>query len=285
MMQNNNHMKLIKNNLDLPNSFLLDGSFLPNDTRLSAPTSYFSGRAGDDDFNGGDDFSFSGSGRKIDTITNIGASGEDKAKKYPPPVLIYNLKDVNYGFSGNKSNAIGDWFKKTFGNTTTETSSATSTSVDQAAAALNTTPSDLEALHKKSKTAQKLSDWLNSPKVKIFLSNLAQQGKIALAAKAKEFVNQNNPSVPNFNIPGLGTYNIPQGNDVPPPPPPLDKKILGMHPVTFGIVAFLGIGAIVVGGILISRSMKNKAAAGGGKSGISGKPSGASGSASITQTA
>lgn len=136
--------------------------------------------------------------------------------------------NFNDYFDGSKendhSNAIGDWFKETFGK-----------SGDEGQEKVVYTEEEANQLYKKSGSKTPFKDWISSDSSKQFLASLANFGSTLLLANA---YNNQNQAVNNQNTTS-SNQNETKGSD--------DKEasettILGMHPVTFSLV---GIGVLV----------------------------------------
>lgn len=140
--------------------------------------------------------------------------------------------NFNDYFDGTKSeeqsNAIGDWFKETFGKNS-----------DSAAVEEKVVYTEEEAnqLYKKSGAKTPFKDWISSDSSKQFLASLANFGSTLLLANA-----YNNQNQSGTNQGAASTTNNTRTDSSEKEPD--EKTILGMHPVTFSLV---GIGVLIGG--------------------------------------
>lgn len=160
--------------------------------------------------------------------------------------------DIDLSFDANheeSSNAIGDWFKnilKRNKNKGVEVNESTAKAMADPAK-VEYTPNEVQAIYEKSGTKKPLKDWLKSDDSKMFLNALAQVGYSLLLNKSQGGTAPDRTPAPDATY--QGGYDPSLGY----PKPEEDKKILGMHPVTFSIVAVASLALVGLGTWLVLR--------------------------------
>lgn len=156
--------------------------------------------------------------------------------------------DIDLSFDANEeeevSNAVGDWFKKLFSKKNKDISPSDAKKIADPNKVEYSTK-EVSAMYNKSGSKKPFRDWLKSDDSKQFLTNLSQIGYALLLTKAQGGVAPNNIRVNdngNTDNPYQNNeddYNNDSSNTEE------DKKILGLHPITFGVTAsllFVGLG-------------------------------------------
>lgn len=149
------------------------------------------------------------------------------------------------------SNAFGDWFKNLFkkkdkkGEAVEVTPEVARELADRNKVEYK--PEEVQALYEKSGTNKPFREWLKSGESKQFLNTLSQIGYALLLNKSQGGIAPDKSTSPD-----AGTYQ--GGGDYGGGSPSReDKKILGMHPVTFGVVAAVTLLAVGVGVYFIAK--------------------------------
>ena len=157
-----------------------------------------------------------------------------------------STNEVSFNFSDDEDYSGADgWLKRLF-----KRKKGTEVNPDTAKAIADPkkveyTPEEVQVMYEKSGTKKPLKDWLKSDESKKFLNNLAQFGYALLLTKAQ------GGSAPSKSNAPDARDNDNKNNQVSFPNADEDKKILGMHPVTFAVTAastalVLGIGAWLI---------------------------------------
>lgn len=149
--------------------------------------------------------------------------------------------EIDLSFNGSSeideqlSNAFGDFLKKIFKKKDTELTEEQAKKIADKNK-VEYTPEEVETLHKKSKTKKPLGQWIKSDEGKQFLSTIQNFGYKLLMKK--------NTAEDKGGEGGSGSNDVmPKDDD--------EKKILGMHPVTFGIVTIVSLSTLGVAAWLI----------------------------------
>lgn len=158
-----------------------------------------------------------------------------------------STNEVSFNFSDDEDSSGADgWFKRLF-----KRKKGTDVTPDVAKAIADPkkveyTPEEVQVMYEKSGTKKPLKDWLKSDDSKKFLNNLAQFGYALLLTKAQGGSAPSKSNAPDArDSEGNNQGSFPNGDE--------DKKILGMHPVTFGITAASAMLVLGVGAWLIFR--------------------------------
>lgn len=142
------------------------------------------------------------------------------------------------------SNAIGDWFKNIFNKKSKEVTLNEAKKIADPKK-VEYTPKEVQAMYEKSGSKKPIRDWIKSDSAKNFMSNIYQVGYQLLLNKSQGGIAPDNTNKDSYQ----GDSNATSNNKD-------EKLIVGMHPITFGIVTastLLGIGLIT---LLIIKSKK-----------------------------
>lgn len=141
------------------------------------------------------------------------------------------------------SNAFGDLFKKIFKRKREITKEQAKKIADPNK--VEYSPKEIQVMYEKSGTKKPFKDWLKSDDSKQFFNAITNVGYAILLGKVQGNVqNQTLPPDSLDNYEGYGNPNLDKDDD---------KKILGLHPVTFGIVSVLGLTALGFGIYFIAK--------------------------------
>lgn len=161
----------------------------------------------------------------------------------------YDNTKLDLSFDANDeeevSNAIGDFFKDLFNKGKGELSEKLTESQAKKIADPNKveyTPQEVQAMYKKSGSDKPLKDWLKSDASKDFLKNLSNIGYLLLLNKTQGGL----APTPNVKTDSEGN-NIKESDDDNDNSNDSENTILGMHPITFGVVAsvsVIGLGVV-----------------------------------------
>lgn len=138
-----------------------------------------------------------------------------------------STNEVSFNFSDDEDSSGADgWLKRLF-----KRKKGTEVSANEAKSIADPkkveyTPEEVQVMYEKSGTNRPLKDWLKSDESKKFLNNLAQFGYALLLTKAQGGTAPNTSNAPDAR--GDDFSDDFNSGDT-------DKKILGLHPVTFGV--------------------------------------------------
>jgi len=172
---------------------------------------------------------------------------------------FYDNTKVDLSFDGvvfdvesdeETSNAFGDWFKNLFKKKDKKGEVEITPEVARELADKNKVeykPEEVQALYKKSGTNKPFNEWLKSSESKQFLNTLSQIGYTLLLNKSQGGIAPDKSVSPDAgDYKGGGNYGRDSSSTG-------DKKILGMHPVTFGVVAALALIGVGIGVYFIAK--------------------------------
>lgn len=160
-----------------------------------------------------------------------------------------NAVDLNFDADDEDvSNAIGDWFKNLFDKSSIGKKEITPTQAKKLADPnkVEYTPEEVKVMYQKSGSKKPLGEWLKSDSSKQFLNSLTQIGYLLLLNKSQGGAAPDNTKQDNQDVGGYGGGDG-AGSGGSNDDEQKDKKILGMHPVTFGIVTVVGLAAVGLG--------------------------------------
>jgi hypothetical protein len=187
----------------------------------------------------------------------LSADGEDEESNMINENLLDGLTENTSLLSADGededeevSNAFGDWFKRNFKKTPSSdklykdasTLKLADPNVDIVDAA------DMNKAYKESGSKKPLRDWINSDSGKSIISTAAQLASLFLKGQAQASAPTTNNQDNKDNQDNQ--YNNNNNNNT-----PSETTILGMSPVTFGIVAF---GLVIVSSIVAVKLFKSK---------------------------
>lgn len=144
------------------------------------------------------------------------------------------------------SNAIGDFFKKIFKRKNKEVTREQAERIADPNK-VEYSPDEVQVMYEKSGTNRPFKDWLKSDESKTFFNALTNVGYALLLKQSQGGLAPNQTTAPDSTDNYQGDPNLRDDED---------KKILGMHPVTFGVVSILGLTAIGIGIYFIAKKGK-----------------------------
>ncbi len=151
-----------------------------------------------------------------------------------------SVQDFNGGDIGVDGKKEGGFFKNLFGKKSLSESDAKKLADKDKVVY---TEAEMKQMYETSGSKKPFAEWAKSDTAKAFMASLKNLGAEFLLKKAKE-------------LEGSGDSGSDSKNSGPKAPGAKpSKKILGMHPVTFGIVAVGVLGAVIGGAILYKRSL------------------------------
>ncbi len=157
--------------------------------------------------------------------------------------LHYPKVSARSYFNGeDQSNAIGDWWRETFGKDKDSAKLADENKVIY-------TESEAKKLHEKSGNKTPFQEWIKSDSSKQFLANLANFGSILLMNNAN-----NKGGTDTTGNKGTGQDYDSSSNSNKDDSDKKSKEIWGMHPITFtGVIILASVGAFFGGRYLIRK--------------------------------